>query len=113
MRTPLCDAQIGHIAVAGPPLKAKRRLVVGDQRRFSLTASSSAGASFRRTADAAQGYDKLNNEARLFWSAERWQEETDLVLTSKLRKLIDRKYVVNSGSPQITGWAYQKAKIRH
>jgi hypothetical protein len=60
--------------------------------------------------NAAHGYDKLNNEARLFWSVECWQEESDLVLTSKLRELIDRKDVLNSGSPQIPGWAYKKAK---
>jgi hypothetical protein len=60
--------------------------------------------------NAAHGYDKLNNEVRLFWSVECWQEESDQVLTSKLRELIDRKDVLNSGSPQIPGWAYKKAK---
>ena len=60
--------------------------------------------------NAAHGYDKLNNEVRLFWSVECWQEKSDLVLTSKLRELIDRKDVLNSGSPQIPGWAYTKAK---
>ncbi|MCK1744464.1 SLATT domain-containing protein [Bradyrhizobium sp. 139] len=60
--------------------------------------------------NAAHGYDKLNNEGRLFWSVECWQEESDLVLTTKLRELISRKDELNSGSPQIPGWAYKKAK---
>jgi hypothetical protein len=59
---------------------------------------------------SAHGYDKLNNEARLFWSIECWQENSDEVLTSKLRDLIERKDRMNSSSPQIPPWAYKRAK---
>lgn len=59
---------------------------------------------------AAHGYDRLNNDARLFWSIECWQESSDEVLTSKLRELIERKNKLNNTSPQIPPWAYKLAK---
>lgn len=60
--------------------------------------------------NAAHGFDKLNNDARLFWSIECWQEADETVLTSKLRELVERKNELNSSSPQIPQWAYIKAK---
>jgi hypothetical protein len=54
---------------------------------------------------AAHGFDKLNNDARMFWSIECWQEESDEVLTSKLRELVESKNELNSSSPQIPPWA--------
>lgn len=60
--------------------------------------------------NAAHGFDKLNNDARLFWSVDCWQEALDVVLTSQLKKLVERKNELNSNSPQIPGWAYKKAK---
>jgi len=59
---------------------------------------------------AANGFDKLNNDARLFWSVDCWQESSDAVLTSQLKEMVDRKSELNSNSPQIPGWAYKKAK---
>ncbi len=59
---------------------------------------------------AAHGFDKINNEARMFRAIECWREESDEVLTSKLRELVDRKSELNSNSPQIPTWAYEKAK---
>jgi hypothetical protein len=59
---------------------------------------------------AAHGFDKLNNDARLFWSVDCWQEASDVVLTSQLKELVERKNELNSNSPQIPGWAYRKAK---
>jgi hypothetical protein len=58
---------------------------------------------------AAHAYDKLNNEARLFWSIESWQSNEE-VLTSRLKEMIDRKDKLNSDSPQIPRWAYLEAK---
>lgn len=60
--------------------------------------------------NAAHGFDKINNDARLFWSVDCWQEASDAVLTSQLKELVDRKNELNSSSPQIPDWAYQKAK---
>ncbi|MCK1354637.1 SLATT domain-containing protein [Bradyrhizobium sp. CW7] len=59
---------------------------------------------------AAHGFDKLNNDARLFWSVDCWQEASDVVLTSQLKELVERKNELNSNSPQIPGWAYRRAK---
>jgi hypothetical protein len=60
--------------------------------------------------NAAHGYDKLNNDARLFWSVDCWQEASDAVLTSQLKELVDQKSALNSSSPQIPNWAYTEAK---
>jgi SMODS and SLOG-associating 2TM effector domain family 4 len=60
---------------------------------------------------AAHGFDTLNNDSRLFWAIECWQESSDEVLTSKLRELVERKNELNSSSPQIPPWAYKKAKV--
>lgn len=59
---------------------------------------------------AAHGFDKLNNDSRLFWSVDCWQEDSDAVLTTKLKELVDRKNELNGNSPQIPDWAYRKAK---
>jgi hypothetical protein len=59
---------------------------------------------------AAHGYDKLNNDSRIFWTIECWQEESTDVLASRLKTLVDKKNELNSTSPQIPGRAYKKAK---
>lgn len=59
---------------------------------------------------AAHGFDKLNNDSRLFWSVDCWLEDSDAVLTTNLKELVDRKNELNSNSPQIPDWAYRKAK---
>jgi hypothetical protein len=46
----------------------------------------------------------------VFWSVECWLEESEIVLTAKLKELIDRKNDLNGKSPQIPNWAYKKAK---
>jgi hypothetical protein len=59
---------------------------------------------------AAHGFDSINNDARVFSTVECWLEESDVILTAKLRALIDRKDDLNSKSPQIPKGAYKKAK---
>ncbi|MET4607627.1 hypothetical protein ABIB90_007131 [Bradyrhizobium sp. JR4.1] len=59
---------------------------------------------------AGHGFSRINQEARLFWSVECWLEESETVLSAKLREMIDHKDDLNSKSPQIPDWAYQKAK---
>jgi hypothetical protein len=59
---------------------------------------------------AANAFDKLNNDARLFWAVDCWQESPDAVLTSQLKELVERKNQLNANSPQIPNWAYRKAK---
>jgi hypothetical protein len=59
---------------------------------------------------AAHAFDRLNNESRVFWSVDCWLEKSEVVLTAKLRDLIERKADLNAKSPQIPRWAYKKAK---
>jgi hypothetical protein len=59
---------------------------------------------------AANAFDRLNNEARVFWSVDCWLEKSEVVLTAKPRDLIERKADLNAKSPQIPSWAYKKAK---
>jgi len=59
---------------------------------------------------AGNAFERLNNEARVFWSVDCLLEKTDVVLSAKLRDMIDRKSDLNAKSPQIPKWAYNKAK---
>ncbi|MEK9278621.1 MULTISPECIES: SLATT domain-containing protein [unclassified Bradyrhizobium] len=59
---------------------------------------------------AAHAFDRLNNEARVFWSVDCWLEKSEVVLGAKLRDLIDRKADLNTKSPQIPRRAYERAK---
>lgn len=62
---------------------------------------------------AANAYDRLNNDARIFWSIECWNPNaTDELLTAKLLELVDRKDKLNSDSPQIPPWARKMAEER-
>ena len=61
---------------------------------------------------AAHGYDALFNNSRIFWSIDCCQQDSDEVLISKLRKLVERKIDLNRTSPQIPRWAWKGAKKR-
>jgi hypothetical protein len=50
---------------------------------------------------AAHGFDKINSDARVFWSVECWLEVSETILTAKLKEFIDRKNELNGKSPQI------------
>lgn len=55
-------------------------------------------------------YDSLNNRVRIFWTIDCWREESDQVLTEKVKYFSEQKDVLNQKSPQIPGWAYKRAK---
>ena len=59
---------------------------------------------------AGNNYDSLMNKTRIFWSIDCWREESDQVLTEKVRYLSEQKDRLNQGSPQIPRWAYKLAK---
>jgi hypothetical protein len=62
---------------------------------------------------AANAYDRLNNDARMFWSIECWQaNSSEEVLTAKLTELVERKNKLNSDSPQVPPWAWAEAQER-
>lgn len=60
--------------------------------------------------NAAHGFDKLNNDSRIFWSIECGSEPSDDVLSSKLKSLVDKKNELNASSPQIPNKAYRRGK---
>jgi hypothetical protein len=60
---------------------------------------------------AANNADSLMNNVRVFWSIDCWQEVSEEVLTTKLKKYSDDKSKLNQNSPIIPRWAYRKAKV--
>jgi hypothetical protein len=62
---------------------------------------------------AANAYDRLNNDARMFSSIECWSaNSSEEVLTAKLGELVERKNKLNADSPQIPPWAWNLAQER-
>jgi hypothetical protein len=62
---------------------------------------------------AAHAYDRLNNEARIFWSIDCWSADaTEEHLTARVKDLVERKDKLNSDSPQIPPWARNMAEER-
>jgi len=59
---------------------------------------------------AGNKYDSLMNKARMFWSIECWQTESEEVLTEKLKYLTELKDNLNQSCPQIPRLAYKRAK---
>ena len=60
--------------------------------------------------NAGNNYDALQNKVRMFWSIDCWKEESEQVLTEKLKYFSEQKDRLNQSSPQIPRWAYQRAK---
>lgn len=60
--------------------------------------------------NAGNGYDSLMNKVRVFWSIECWRDESEQVLTERLKYFSEQKDRLNQGSPQIPRWAYLAAK---
>ncbi|MCL6088178.1 MAG: SLATT domain-containing protein [Actinobacteria bacterium] len=60
--------------------------------------------------NAGNNYDSLQNKVRMFWSIDCWREESEQVLTERLRYFSELKDRVNQSSPQIPCWAYKLAK---
>jgi len=60
--------------------------------------------------NAGNNYDALMNRARIFWSIDCWRDESEQVLTEKLKYLSEQKDRLNQSCPQIPRWAYRKAK---
>ncbi len=61
--------------------------------------------------NAGNSYDALMNKVRLFRVVELWQDESDQVLTEKIKFLSEQKSNLNATSPQIPPPAYWLAKI--
>ena len=46
----------------------------------------------------------------MFWTIECWQEESERVLTERLKMFAEHRDRLNSSSQQIPSWAYRRAK---
>lgn len=60
--------------------------------------------------NAGNSYDALQNETRIFRTIDCWREDSEQILTERLKNFSDQKGKLNQGSPQIPWWAYQIAK---
>lgn len=82
-----------------------------------LVAGLSAIATFLNPNDQASthmnsgnSYDALMNKARIFWAIDCWRDESEEVLTERLKWLSEQKDELNRKCGQIPRWAYKKAK---
>jgi hypothetical protein len=60
--------------------------------------------------NAGNNYDALQNKIRIFWSIECWQQESEEVLTEKLKFISEQKDKLNHSCPQIPKFAYRIGK---
>lgn len=60
--------------------------------------------------NAGNNYDSLQNNVRIFWSIDCWREESDSLLTERLKYYSEQKDKLNQSNPQVPGWAYKKGK---
>lgn len=59
---------------------------------------------------AGNHYDALMNKARIFWSIDCWRDESEQVLTEKLKYFSEQKDRLNESCPQIPDSAYLRAR---
>ena len=59
---------------------------------------------------AGNTYDSLLNEVRIFRAIGCWGDDSDAVLTERLKNLSDRKNHLNQTCPQVPRWAYNRGK---
>jgi hypothetical protein len=60
--------------------------------------------------NAGNNHDSLMNSIRIFWSIDCWRDESEQVLTERLKYFSEQKAKLNQSSPQIPRWAYKTAK---
>ncbi|MCG2711439.1 MAG: SLATT domain-containing protein [Candidatus Omnitrophica bacterium] len=60
--------------------------------------------------NAGNSYDTLQNEVRIFRTIDCWREDSEQILTERLKHYSDQKGKLSQSSPQIPWWAYQIAK---
>ena len=59
--------------------------------------------------NAGNNYDSLMNKVRIFQSIDCWRDESEQVLTERLKYFSEQKDKLNQSSPQIFPWAYNIA----
>lgn len=60
--------------------------------------------------NAGNNYDSLMNKVRIFWSIDCWRDESEQVLTERLKYFSEQKDKLNQSCPQIPRWAYHTAR---
>lgn len=60
--------------------------------------------------NAGNNYDSLMNKVRIFWSIDCWRDESEQVLTEKLKYISEQKDKLNQSCPQVPRWAYKIAR---
>lgn len=60
--------------------------------------------------NAGNNYDSLMNKARIFWSIDCWRDESEQVLTEKLKYISEQKDKLNQSCPQVPRWAHRIAR---
>jgi hypothetical protein len=55
-------------------------------------------------------YDSLLTKARMFWTIDCWQEDSERILTEKLKNLSEERNRLNRECPQVPRFAYLRAK---
>jgi len=60
--------------------------------------------------NAGNNYDSLMNKIRIFWSIDCWRDESEQVLTEKLKHFSEQKDKLNQSCPQIPRWAFNRAR---
>lgn len=60
--------------------------------------------------NAGNNYDSLMNKLRIFWSIDCWRDESEQVLTERLKYFSEQKDKLNQSCPQVPYWAYKAAK---
>jgi len=59
---------------------------------------------------SGNNYDSLLTKARIFWTIDCREENSEQVLTQKLKDLSERRDKLNRESLQVPAWAYKKAE---
>jgi hypothetical protein len=60
--------------------------------------------------NAGNNYDSLMNKTRIFWSIDCWRDESEQVLTERLKYFAEQRDKLNQSSPQIPLWAYRAGR---
>ena len=56
------------------------------------------------------GQQWLMNKVRVFWSIDCWRDESEQVLTERLKYFAEQKDKLNQSCPQVPRWAYKIAR---
>jgi len=59
---------------------------------------------------SGNNYDSLLSRVRIFWTIDCWRENSEEILTLKLKELSEERERLNRECPQVSKRAYKKAR---